>query len=413
MVNQEKVEEFKRLLFNNQNIGPIGIKNSQAVRLNNEIDTLPDIRPPFFRDVDRIVHSLSFSRYIDRSQVFFDLQPFNANITHRSLHVKLVSRIAKQIGYILKLNTDLIEAISLGHDLGHAPGGHMGEDIINEISKSYNLGGFSHNAQSVRWLSHLEKRFPKEPAKGLNLTLQTLDGILCHDGEVNERTLKPVKINGKSWEDHLIEYEDAFGKNIIKRIPMSFEGVVVRFSDTIAYIGRDIEDAILLKFIKRSQIPEGCRKKLGDTNRNIIYNLIMDLLEFSFEKEIIGYSEEIFDALKELKKFNYDKIYNRKEFYYNNKSDVPYIDQLKQKFKIIFEKSIEDLKKENYKSPIFTDHINYIDDKKYTTYFTPLKEQNRLALIVRDYIAGMSDKYFNEIFKRYYVLECNSNLPIF
>lgn len=400
-MDHSKVEKFKSLLSDDHLIGPLGIRNSQAKRFYDENDVYPDVRPPFFRDVDRIVHSLCFSRYIDRSQVFFNLKPFNANITHRSLHVKLVARIAQQIGRILKLNTDLIEAIALGHDLGHTPAGHLGELILNELSRNYHLGGFLHNAQSVRWLFFLEKRFPKKPAKGLNLTLQTLDGILCHDGEVNERELKPFEVNGKSWENHFREYNDAFGENNIKRIPMTYEGVVVRFSDTIAYIGRDIEDAILLKFIKRTDIPENCKKVLGDTNRKIIYNLIMDLIGFSYENEIIGYSEDIFNALRELKKFNYEKIYNKRDLYYNHDLEISYMKQLKEKFELIFKSSFYDLEQEDYEAPIFKDHIEYIDDKNYSTYYQPLREKDQLALIVRDYIAGMSDKYFNDIYERF------------
>ena len=123
-MDPKRVQEFKQLLSNDHLIGPNGIHNSQASRFYDEHDSYEDIRPPFFRDVDRIVHSLCFSRYIDRSQVFFDLKTFNANITHRSLHVKLVARIATQIGRVLKLNADLIEAIALGHDVGHTPAGH-------------------------------------------------------------------------------------------------------------------------------------------------------------------------------------------------------------------------------------------------------------------------------------------------
>ncbi|KKL61054.1 hypothetical protein LCGC14_2199150, partial [marine sediment metagenome] len=349
-----------------------------------------DIRPSFFRDVDRIVHSKAFSRYIDKSQVFFDIN--NANITHRSLHVTLVSRIARQIGRVLRLNTDLIEAIALGHDIGHSPFGHLGEQIIDEISHSYKLGTFSHNAQGIRWLSYLEKKSPEDPAKGLNLTIQVLDGILCHDGEVNEQKLKPAKINGKSWEDHFIEYEDSFNENIIKRIPMSFEGIAAKFSDTISYIGRDIEDAILLKLINREEIPESCTKVLGETNPKIINTLINDLLNFSLNNDVIGYSNEIFIALKELKAFNYKNIYLRR--------DKEFLDTLKRRFQLIFETSLRDLKEENYKSPIFRDHIEYIDDSNYNTYYKPLKEGNQLPLIVRDYIAGMSDKYFNDTYRK-------------
>ncbi len=379
------------------NVGIHGILDSEAIRYHKEESE--EIRPPFFRDVDRIVHSKAYARYIDKSQVFFDVN--NANITHRSLHVHIVSRIARQIGRVLRLNTDLIEAIALGHDVGHAPFGHLGEDILYEISKKYNMGTFSHNAQGIRWLSYLEKRNPEQPANGLNLTLQVLDGILCHDGEVNEQQLKPIKRNGKTWEDHFEEYKDCFNDNEIKRIPMTYEAIVTRFSDTISYIGRDIEDAILLKLISRSEIPDHCKKVLGDTNPKIIDTLITDLLNFSLNNDVIGYSDEIFQALKELKAFNYDNIYIRRDLFKKNSTEKTFIDKLKERFILIFKRSLKDLEEENYNTPIFRDHIEYIDDKNYNTYFEPQKNNNQLTLIVRDYIAGMSDKYFNEIYEKF------------
>lgn len=393
-----RIELFQRLMQKNTELGKRGIPDSLAMRYYKEEEGADrDIRPPFFRDVDRIVHSKAYARYIDKTQVFFGV--VNANITHRSLHVLLVSRVSRQVGRILKLNSDLIEAIALGHDIGHSPFGHLGEKILDEVSKEYGMGNFNHNAQGVRWLSFLEKRFPKEPAKGLNLTLQVLDGILCHDGEIYERELKPKKINGKTWEEHNKEYQDAIKENKIRKIPTSFEAIAVRFADTISYIGRDIEDAILLKFIKREEIPKFCKNVLGDTNRKIMKSLIMDLLNYSLENETIGYSEDVYEALRELKVFNYDRIYTRRDLMIGN--GAKFLDKLKEKFQLIFKTSLEDLKEEKYDSPIFNDHVAYIDDSEYNTYFLPLRDQNKLTLIVRDYIAGMSDKYFEEIYYQY------------
>ena len=393
-MDKKTTEQLQARIKRDVNVGIHGILDAEATRYYE--DESEDIRPPFFRDVDRIVHGKSFARYIDKSQVFFDIN--NANITHRSLHVTLVSRVSRQIGRVLRLNTDLIEAIALGHDIGHSPFGHLGEEILNEISKSYRMGTFSHNAQGIRWLSYLERRFPEKPAKGLNLTLQVLDGILCHDGEVNEQKLKPFRLNGKKWEDHLKEYEECFNENKINRIPMSYEGIAVRFADTISYIGRDIEDAILLKLISRKQIPEFCKEVLGDTNAKIINTLITDLLNYSLDNDVIGYSDNIFEALKQLKAFNYDKIYTRRDLFKKNSTDKTFVDNLKQKFKLIFDSCLKDLEEDNYDSPIFRDHIEYIDDQNYRSYFQPLKKNKKLTLIVRDYIAGMSDKYFSEIF---------------
>ena len=403
-IDLTKIEQFSLLMRRESDIGEYGMLDSDAVRYHKEVEenkNYRDIRPPFFRDVDRIVHSKAYARYIDKTQVFFEVN--NANVTHRSLHVILVSRISRQIGRVLKLNLDLIEAIALGHDVGHSPYGHLGEEILNEISETYNMGIFNHNAQSIRWLSHLEKRFPNKPAQGLNLTLQTLDGILCHDGEINEQQLKPKVKNGKNWEDHLKEYEDCFTKDSIKRIPMSYEGITVRFADTIAYIGRDIEDAILLKYIRRSDIPEECTNILGDTNRKIINSLIMDLLDFSLGNETIGYSKEVFEALKRLKVFNYEKIYARRDMFGAGKDQLEkeYIKELRTSFNLIFKTSLAHLEEENLETPVFKDHIEYIDDPEYNFYYKPLKKEGKLPLIVRDYVAGMSDKYFREIYKRF------------
>jgi len=401
-MDPQKIEQLRLRLRRDSDVGVHGILDSQATRYQEEVDDngYADIRPPFFRDVDRIVHSKAYSRYIDKSQVFFEIN--NANITHRSLHVILVSRVSRQIGRILKLNSDLIEAIALGHDIGHAPYGHLGEQIINDLSKKHSMGIFMHNAQSIRWLSYLEKRFPKEPASGLNLTLQVLDGILCHDGEINEQDLKPVKVNGKTWDDHFREYNDCFTDNKMKRIPMSNEGIAVRFADSISYIGRDIEDAILLKFIKRRDIPEHCKKVLGDTNRKIMNSLIMDLLIYSLDNDTIGYSGDIFEVLKELKQFNYDNIYMRRDHFKSDKNNESlYSRNQQKKFELIWNISLKDLEQENYEAAIFKDHVDYIDDAHFSTYYYPLKNQNKLPFIVRDYITGMSDKYFMEIHDKF------------
>ncbi len=391
-MDSRKIEKMRSYLRNDMEVGPRGVKDSDALRFYEETEEsngYVDIRPPFFRDVDRIVHSKAYARYIDKTQVFFDVN--NANITHRSLHVLLVSRISRQISRILKLNTDLCEAIALAHDIGHTPYGHLGEDILNKISQKKGAGRFMHNAQGVRWLSYLEKRFPKQAAKGLNLTLQVLDGVLCHDGETNEQEIKPEKINGKTWEDHFKEYADCFNENKIKRIPMTYEGIAVRLADTLAYIGRDIEDAILLKFISRSDIPKSCVRILGDTNRKIMNTLIMDLIDYSLEHDAIGYNAPIFDALKELKEFNYRNIYLRRD---DNMDHL-----IEEKFELIYETCLQDLKEENYHSSIFKDHVEYIDNPDYSSYFEPHRKANKLQLIVKDFIAGMSDKYFSEVYE--------------
>ena len=160
-------------------------RNSAAVRRSREEHSDTDYRQSFSIDVDRILHAHAYARYIDKTQVFSLIK--NDHITHRVLHVQLVSKIARTIGRYLGLNEDLIEAIALGHDIGHAPFGHDGERYLSELCEHNGIGTFQHNVQSVQFLDKVERK-----GQGWNLCLQTLDGILCHDGEIHNQMLKPV-----------------------------------------------------------------------------------------------------------------------------------------------------------------------------------------------------------------------------
>ena len=242
----------KEILKNNlkreyRTLSPFACKSSKGIRKNPELEEIPDrinIRPMFFHDADRIIHSNAYSRYIDKTQVFFLFE--NDHITHRVLHVQLVSKIARVIGRFLRLNEDLIEAIALGHDLGHVPYGHDGERFLNTISVKRGIGFFYHNVQSVRFLMNIEKG-----GRGLNLTLQVLDGILAHNGEIVNVTYAPLY--EKDWDSFLKEYEKCYQvRDYYKSLrPMTLEGCVVRVADVIGYIGRDIEDAIEIKLKAR------------------------------------------------------------------------------------------------------------------------------------------------------------------
>ncbi|MCK9310965.1 MAG: HD domain-containing protein [Bacteroidales bacterium] len=243
--------------------------SQKAYRFNEE--ELPDrknIRTPFFHDTDKIIHSLAYTRYIDKTQVFYLFE--NDNITHRVLHVQLVSKIARVIGRALSLNEDLIEAISLGHDLGHVPYGHNGEKMLNKLMLDNTNEYFCHNAQSVRALHYLEDK-----GNGLNLTVQVLDGILCHNGELMQKEYKPDY--KKTKEQFIQEYKCCWTTKDFsaKIIAMTLEGCVMRIADVVAYIGRDLEDAIILKLIKRKEIPESISKIIGNTNATIINNFVI------------------------------------------------------------------------------------------------------------------------------------------
>ena len=344
--------------------------NSQAVRRYQDKQLKWGYRQAFALDADRILHSLAYTRYIDKTQVFYLIE--NDHITHRVLHVQLVSKIARTIGRFLGLNEDLIEAVALGHDIGHAPFGHDGESFLSKLCQENGIGFFHHNVQSVHFLDKLERK-----GKGWNLCLQTLDGILCHDGESHDQVLKPQK--NKSFGT-IKEEIKAKTKDIPKRlIPMTLEGCVVRMADTVAYIGRDIEDALRLSMIKRSDLPKGSVSIIGDTNGAIVYNLVTDIIENSYQKPYIALSPKVSEALLELKAFNYERIYLNPLI----KKSTGLIKRL---FEILFTRYLADVENKNLNSVIFTGFLNNMS--------LEYIENHKSAQIVRDFIAGMTDRFF-------------------
>ena len=239
------------------------------------------------------------------------------------------------------MNEDLIEAIALGHDLGHTPYGHDGERFLNELCTEAGVGFFCHNAQSVRFLMELE-----HGGRGLNLTLQVLDGILAHNGEILNERLVPVA--GKTTEQFLREYENCFRiADYSKEIyPMTLEGCLVRVCDIIAYIGRDIEDAITVGLIKRTDLPRSIVRVLGDRNDQIINTLALDVIQQSYGQNYIGFSKDIYRALQDLKAFNYEQIY----FHPMVKSQDQKIQGL---FQSLFRRYVQDIEAQNHSSPIY------------------------------------------------------------
>ena len=235
-------------------------------------------RTPFAHDADRIMHCHAYARYMDKTQVFFQVR--NDHVSRRFLHVQMVSRIARSIGRCLRLNEDLIEAIALGHDIGHTPCGHTGEAELARLLAKHGAGTFMHNAQSVRVLQHLEKG-----GRGLNLTLPVLDGILGHNGEIEAPVYEYDRRN-LTWERLEANLAECMKTPGFDRqvFPSTLEGCVVRVSDIISYIGKDMEDAIAVGIIKRTDIPERCASVLGKRNTDIIGTLCTDIVENSFGK---------------------------------------------------------------------------------------------------------------------------------
>lgn len=371
-MNKKIIENMKK---HNKDLSVYACKDESAFRLKKESN---DMRTPFFRDIDRIIYSLSYTRYIDKTQVFSLNE--NDNISKRMTHVQMVSKIARTIGRALGLNEDLIEACALGHDLGHVPFGHTGEAILNDLSLAYNEGYFNHNIQSVRILRYLENN-----GQGTNITLQVLDGIMCHNGELELQRYEPVN---KTFEQFDEEYQKSYiDKTVIKKLkPMTLEGCVVRICDIIAYIGRDIEDAIRLGVIKVEDIPEDIRSVVGTTNREIINTFILDVVSNSIDKPYLKMSDNLFKMLVKLKKFNYENIYAKA----NSKEDI---ELYKRMFNKVFVSSLEDLDMKNVNSNIYKVFLN---DKS-----LEYRNSNTHVRMVIDYIAGMTDDYlirqYNEL----------------
>jgi dGTPase len=366
-------------LLNRQEIeilSPLAVHNADGIRRMPDERMESGYRQAFSVDVDRILHSLAYARYIDKTQVFYLVK--NDHITHRVLHVQLVSKIARTIGRFLRLNEDLIEAIALGHDIGHTPFGHDGEQFLSEICKNHGIGYFHHNLQSVHFLEKVERK-----GEGWNLCLQTLDGILSHDGEIHNERLLPA--TDKTFAEMDKEITAKKNDAEIALIPMTLEGCLVRMADTVSYIGRDIEDAIRLKLIHRSDLPHNSVNLLGDTNGTIVFNLVTDIICSSRGKPYITFSPEVSEALKQLKSFNLEHIYMNSRIKKHTRS-------IKKLFEMLFEIYLEDMKNQRESSVIFEQFLkdmkpNYIDC-------------HQPAEIVRDFISGMTDQYFLDQFPK-------------
>ena len=347
--------------------------DEEGVRLFPHTD---DFRTCFARDIDKILNYTSFTRYMNKTQVFSFKK--NDNIQTRIVHVLLVSKISRTIGRELGLNEDLIEAIALGHDIGHIPLGHVGEKILNKISLKELDEVFMHNIEGVRNYMFLEQN-----GKGANLTIQVLDGILCHNGEILDSIYSPEK---KTKEDFLKNYNDAYlmHKKHVSFNPMTLEGCVVKLSDVISYSGRDLEDAIRLNFIKREEIPENITKVLGNTNRDIVNTLVCDVINNSKGNNYIKLSNEVYLALKQLVKFNYENIYNKA----NSKEKLAYYEGM---FNTLYQEYLHDLKEGNYNSSIYTNFLNDMTDEY---------KKTNIKRIVIDYISLMTDAYFQNEYNK-------------
>lgn len=367
---QEQMLNYEKCLGKN------ACKSKEAVR---EETNTEDIRPAFARDTDRIIHTLAFTRYLDKTQVYTGEE--NDNISKRMTHVQFVSRASRTIARALGLNEDLCEAISLGHDIGHTPFGHTGEHILNRIAKQELGYSFAHNLNSVRILRKIENG-----GKGCNLSLQVLDGIMCHNGEMVKSKYTP---NQKDFSSFLEEYEQCLvDETYIKQIrPMTFEGCVVRIADIIGYIGKDIEDAVRLKKFDVAMIPEEIQENLGVTNHDIMNHVILDIIRESYQKPYIQMSEKMYEWLTKLKKFNYEQIYLKA----NDEAKLKKYEEIFTNLYQVYKKAVQREDRANDIYCLFLDHMN----KEY--------QEEKTEQKVIDFLAGMTDHFIEKQYEKYVI----------
>lgn len=359
-----------------ENFADKKILEQQAIRRNMSRDNSSIVRPAFVRDIEKIMNCPYYNRYTDKTQVFSLYK--NDDISRRALHVQLVSRIARNIGRLLGLNLDLIEAIALGHDMGHTPFGHAGEAVLSKLYHKHTGRYFNHNVHSVRVLDRIFH---------YNISLQTLDGILCHNGELELEEYRPSKLS--TFEEFDKIFEDCYTKNCSGiLIPSTLEGCIVRISDIIAYLGKDRQDAERAKLLTDNSIFND--NAIGTFNAKIINNLIVNIVENSYGKDYIKMDREYYTALKQGKRENYEYIYKTETVGSINNVIEPM-------FEKIYDKCLNDILVKDRTSVIYRHHIDYVKNNN-KFYNGPDYENEEPNQIVVDYIASMTDDYMIDLY---------------
>jgi len=373
---QEKIIEDR----NNHWVNPCAFKDEDVLRRDMSHDKANLWRPAFVRDCEKIMHLPFYNRYADKTQVFSLYK--NDDISRRSQHVQLVARIARNIGSLLGLNLDLIEAIALGHDMGHTPFGHAGERKLSELYQGKTGRYFNHNVHSVRVLDGMCP---------LNISMQTLDGILCHNGEMELEKYMPDRYADFALFDEKVENCYVDQSAIKKLIPATLEGCVVRVSDIIAYLGKDRQDAEKLGLFEKK--PEYTSGKIGTSNAEIINNMIVNIVENSYGKEYLKMDQEYFDAFSAGKKENYELIYRI------DKVEKVYAENINPMMEQMYEKLLADAKTKDKDSILYKHHVEYVNNlMKYNSHKWNYAECEPNDMVV-DYIASMTDDYFVDLYK--------------
>ncbi|MBQ4282295.1 MAG: HD domain-containing protein [Lachnospira sp.] len=373
---QERIKEDRA----NHVVFDYACKDEDVVRRVQDRDKPSLWRPAYVRDVEKIMNVPYYSRYADKTQVFSFSK--NDDISRRSYHVQLVSRIARNIGRVLGLNIDLIEAIALGHDMGHTPFGHEGERQLSAIYHGETGRYFNHNVQSVGVLDRMIN---------WNISLQTLDGIICHNGEMEQQEYRPQPLADFTEFDRRVEGCIRDEQNIGKLVPCTLEGCVVRISDIIAYLGKDRQDAEKVGMLSAKNVFASA--DIGSNNAEIINNLSVNIIENSYGKPYLSMDKEVFEMLKKAKKENGEIIYR------NSDEGNQYKESVQPMMEAMYEAFLKDVKNGNRDSLIYKHHIDFV--KQYRGYGPSVVdyEETEANQIVVDYIASMTDDYFVDLYE--------------
>ena len=344
-------------------------------REDNPHDRATLTRPAFSRDIDKILNVPAYNRYAGKTQVFSFVE--NDDICRRGLHVQLVSRVARTLGELLGLNGQLIEAIALGHDIGHTPFGHAGERCLSACYHEHTGRYFNHNVHSVRVLDQLYRR---------NVSLQTLDGALCHNGEFAQQELRKGDTATFEQLDALVESCIADERTIATLRPSTLEGCVVRVSDMIAYVGKDRADALTMGAIDSLDVFDS--KVIGRDNATIINNLTVDIVNHSYDKNRISMSGEAFEDLRLAKRQNYEIIYER-EGMAGDAGNV-----VEEMFHELYERLLRDLLAGDESSPVFAHHVARLCAASRSITPEGYVDGTEPNQVIVDYLASMTDNYF-------------------
>ncbi len=374
---QERIEYDRQTGWKN----PYACKDNDVIRRYEGHDKPYLWRPAFVSDTEKILHNPYYNRYSDKTQVFSLYK--NDDISRRSYHVQLVARVARNIGTLLGLNNDLIEAISLGHDMGHTPFGHDGERLLDELYRENTGRRFFHNVHSVRVLDHLICR---------NISLQTLDGVVCHNGEMELKEYRPHQLSAFKEFDERLESCYLTEEANKRQVPSTLEGCVMRICDIIAYLGKDRQDAERLKVVENKDVFSAL--EIGQSNAEIINNLIVNIVENSYGKDYLCMDENYFAALKLAKKENYKFIYGNEDM----KKVVE--EQIKPMFACVYDELLKQAKEMRRDSILYTHHIEFLKEQnKYQSYYNieEYMEEDKNQIVV-DYMASMTDDYLIELY---------------